>query len=141
MKLALLWKSVFFISAIIFTHSVFAITPDEDDQKECKKPKFRDFVPADKAEVLPESVISFHVSKGADLNHVILEAKGEKLPVTVVNKVNFLLVNSKLPTSLREGYARIHVTAKAADGECVGSDGWLIKIKDANQSVQESVSK
>ncbi|WP_347986978.1 hypothetical protein [Methylomonas sp. AM2-LC] len=141
MKLALVWKSVVFISAIIFTQSVFAITPDEDDQKECKKPKFRDFVPADKAEVLPESAISFHVSRGADLNHVTLEAKGEKLPITVVNRVTYLQVTGKLPTALREGYARIHVTAKAADGDCVGSDGWLIKIKDTTQSEKHQEAK
>ena len=141
MKLALLWKSVIFISAIVFTSSVLAVTSDEEEAKECIKPKFRDFVPANKAEVLPESAISFHVSRGADLNHVTLEAKGEKLPITVVNKVTYILVNSKLPESLREGYARIHVTAKAADGSCVGSDGWLIKISDASQSLQEQVTK
>jgi hypothetical protein len=138
MKLTLLYKSVVFISALIFTGSVLAITPDEDDRKVCKKPKFRDFVPANNAEALPEAEIAFHVSRGADPNHIKAEAKGQKLALTVVNKVAYLLVTAKLPPDIRDGYARIHVTAKAEDGECVGSDGWLVKLKQVNQPAQEA---
>ncbi|MGD0958388.1 MAG: hypothetical protein ABSB19_01130 [Methylomonas sp.] len=129
MKLAIFWKNVIFITTVFFAGAVLAVTPDEEDKKECKKPKFRDFAPAHKAEVAPETPISFHVNRPADPNHIKLEAKGINVPVTVIDKVTYWFVNAKLPAEIRDGFARIHVTAKALDGECIGSDGWLIKIK------------
>ena len=135
MKLTNYLKSAVFIGAMVFTVSALAVTPDEDDRKECKKPKFRDFAPAHQAEVPPESELSFHISRGADPNAVTVEVKGEKVPVKVNNRVTFMVATAKLPASLREGFARIHVAAKAADGECVGSDGWLIKVAPAGGAV------
>jgi hypothetical protein len=132
MKYTKCWKSVIFISVMIFANTAFAVTPAEDERKDCKKPKFREFVPAPKAEVLPESEVSFHVSRDADMLHITAEAKGEKLPLDIKHRVTRIEVKTKLPASIREGYARIHVTAKAAEGECVGQDGWLIHIKGAD---------
>lgn len=134
MKSAKCWKSVILISAVIFTSTAWAVTPAEEEEKECKKPKFRDFVPAAKAEVLPESEISFHVSRGSDPHTVTADAKGEKMAVSVQDKATFLKVTAKLPTSIRDGFARIHVTAKAVDGGCMGQDGWLIKIADGTKA-------
>ncbi|MGZ5001153.1 MAG: hypothetical protein ACXV7F_12715, partial [Methylomonas sp.] len=122
--------TIVLISAVMFTNAAFAVTPAEEPEKECKKPKFRDFAPAALSEVAPESEISFHVSRGADPLTVTAEAKGEKMPVKVDDKKTFLLVKAKLPTTLREGFARIHVAANATEGGCLGQDGWLIKIKD-----------
>lgn len=129
MKLTTGWKSVILISIISFSGAVLAATPDEETDKKCKKPKFREFTPIQNTEVLPESQFSFHISRDADPLHITAEVKGEKVPVTVVNKIAFIMATAKLPASLREGFVRIHVTAKAAEGECVGGDGWLIRIK------------
>ncbi len=135
MKLAIYWKSAILISAIIFTGTAFAAAREDDEKKECKKPKFREFVPVAKTEVLPESVISFHVSRGADPHSVTAEAKTEKLKVTVTDRVNFLVASAKLPASLRDGFARIHLTARDQEGGCLGQDGWLIKIKPSGEPV------
>lgn len=141
MKLANCWKTTVLVSAVLFTNAAFAVTPAEETEKECKIPKFRDFLPVALSEVAPESEISFHVSRGADPLTVTAEAKGEKMPVSVQDKTTFLLAKAKLPAALRDGFARIHVTANAVEGGCLGQDGWLIKIQDgatAPASGQES---
>lgn len=135
MKLANCWKTAVLISAVMFASTAWAVTPAEEEEKECKKPKFRDFVPEAKSEVAPESEVSFHVSRGADPHSVTADAKGEKMTVVnVQDKVTFLKVTTKLPSSLRDGFARIHVTAKAAEGGCLGQDGWLIKIGNGEKA-------
>ncbi len=131
MKLANCWKSVVLISAVLFTNAAWAVTPAEEPEKECKKPKFRDFAPAALSEVSPESEISFHVSRGADPASVTATAKGEKMAVNVKDKTTFLMATAKLPATLRDGFARLHVTANALEGGCLGQDGWLIKIQEA----------
>ncbi len=132
MKFAKCWKRAVLISAVMFANTAFAVTPADDERKECKKPKFREFVPAPQTEVPPESEVSFHVSRDADVLHITAEAKGEKLPLEIKHRVTRIEVKTKLPASIQEGFARIHVTAKAAEGECIGQDGWLIKIKGAD---------
>ncbi|MDD4915154.1 MAG: hypothetical protein PHW13_08985 [Methylococcales bacterium] len=131
MKSRKTWKSILLVTAIAFAGTAHAVKPGEEEEKECKKPKFREFVPAHKAEVPPESAISFHISRGAEPASVTAEAKGEHLHVAVTDKISFLVATAKLPPTLREGFARIHITAKAADGGCMGQDGWLIKIGEA----------
>lgn len=134
------WKTLTFFSAVIISSTALAITPEEEmANKVCKKPKFRDFTPAANAEVLPESDISFHVSRDADPLHVFVDIHGEKLPVKVENKVSFLKATSKLPAAVRDGFLRVHVSAKAADGECIGSDGWLLKITPVGATGTASV--
>lgn len=140
MKLTTSWKNLILISAVIFSNTAMAVTPAEDEEKECKKPKFRDFVPAAKAEVSPESEISFHVSRGADPHSVTADAKGEKMAVNVQDKATFLKVTAKLPASIRDDFARIHVTAKAAEGGCMGQDGWLIKVVDGAHNASSTSS-
>jgi hypothetical protein len=131
MKLAKNRKSLLFIAAMLFASNAMAVKPgEEDDKKECKKPKFRDFVPAHKAEVAPESEVSFHVSRGTLLTSIKAEAKGEKMNLDVLNRKTYIQVKTKLPASIREGYARIHVTARAEEGDCMGQDGWLITVKE-----------
>ena len=141
MKSVKSWKNAILIGAVMFANTVLAVTPAEDDEKVCKKPKFREFFPAPKSEVLPESEISFHVSRGADPHSIIAEAKAEKMAVSVRDRVNFLQVSAKLPASLREGFARLHVAAKAEDGGCLGQDGWLIKIKGEEKPATPAISQ
>jgi hypothetical protein len=138
MKMSICCKSIVMVTAMLLTNTAFAVKPgEEEDKQQCKKPKFRDFDPAANAEVLPETEVVFHVSRGAELHSITVDAKGEKLPVNVQNRVAFILVKSKLPANLREGFARIHVTAKAEDGGCMGQDGWLIKIKSEDSKVEK----
>ncbi len=130
MKLTRSWKSIILLSGWVFAGHAFAITPAEDTEKKCIKPKFRDFVPADKTEAAAESRISFHITHFADPNHITATAKGEKVELDIQDRKTYFIVSGKLPASIQSGFARIHVTAKAAEGDCVGDDGWLIKIKD-----------
>lgn len=141
MRLSKCWSSLLLLGMLGFSSAVLAVTPEEDENKKiCTKPKFRDFVPEHKAEVATESEISFHVSHNADPVTITATARGEKLNVTVQDKAIFFLVKTKLP-ALTPGFARIHVTAQAAEskaiqGGCVGQDGWLIKIAGEEPATQ-----
>ena len=53
-----------------------------------------------------------------------------KMNLDVLNRKTYIQVKTKLPASIREGYARIHVTARAEEGDCMGQDGWLITVKE-----------
>jgi hypothetical protein len=135
------WKSILLIAAILFASTAHAVKPgEEEDKKDCKKPKFREFFPEPKAEVLPESEISFHVSHGAEPHTVTVDVKGEKVPANVVDRKSFLVVTAKLPAYIQDDYARIHVTARVApvEGGCMGQDGWLIKVKPAAAAVSKA---
>ena len=129
------FKSLFLVLSLVYAGQAMAVKPNEEEPKECKKPKFRDFEPAHKAEVAPESEFSFHISKGTLLTSVTADVRGEPVELEVLNRKTYLSAKAKLPASLRDGYARIHVTAKAEEGECMGQDGWLVKIVDPNSAV------
>lgn len=129
MKSTIVRKSALLFIALIFSQMASAVTPAEEEDKKCIKPKFRDFSPAVNAEVAPKSGISFHINRLADPNHISASAKKIPMTIQVVDKKTFYYVTAKLPDELTEGFARIHVQAKALDGECLGQDGWLIKIK------------
>ncbi len=129
-------NSLFFIAAMLFASNAMAVKPNEEEKKECKKPKFRDFVPEHKAEVAPESEIIFHVSKGTALGSITAEAKGEPLEVAVDNRKTYIIVKSRLPASIRDGFVRIHVAARAEEGDCMGQDGWLIKVVSPGETAK-----
>lgn len=144
MKLSRFWKNaILLLSVLTFSPQVLAASDDDEAEKKCFKPKFRDFSPADKSEVAPKSAISFHINHLADPLHVKASAKKIPMKVEVVDKKTFFYVKATLPDELTEGYARIHVEAKASEGECIGEDGWLLKInsgapeKTANASPEK----
>ncbi|MGR8930858.1 MAG: hypothetical protein ACU836_09470 [Gammaproteobacteria bacterium] len=128
MKIQHAWKSAFFIVTLLFAHTALAITPAEELEKKCIKPKFRDFSPKPRSETLPEAEISFHMNRMGDPNHVIATAKKIPMKVEIVDKANFYVVNAKLPAELKNEFARIHIEAKSVEGDCIGQDGWLLKI-------------
>lgn len=130
MKLSNSWKHAILLTMLVFAHTTWAETPAEETDKKCVKPKFRDFAPAPKSEVAPQSEISFHINHTADPLHINASAKKIPMKVVVEDKQTFYYVSAKLPAELKDGYARIHIEAKAAEGECIGQDGWLIKISD-----------
>ncbi|MBS4050019.1 MAG: hypothetical protein KGZ69_02300 [Methylomonas sp.] len=128
MKLSTSWKSAILLTGLAFAPLVSAITPAEETEKKCVKPKFRDFSPAPNSEVKPETEISFHINRNADPLHIGASAKKIPLKVEIDDKKTFYYVTAKLPAELRDGYARIHIEAKSAEGDCIGQDGWLVKI-------------
>ncbi len=130
MNLSTSWKRFILIAGVCASFAVSAVTPEEEEaNKKCVKPKFRDFAPAALAEVTPGSALSFHISKGANPNSVLVTVRKQKVPVEVKNKGTFLLGTAQFPADSEEGFARIHVEAKAEDGGCLGQDGWLVSIK------------
>jgi len=128
MKSTFVWKSALLLVTLIFSQTVLAITPAEETEKKCIKPKFRDFAPAPKSEVAPETEISFHINRYADPDHIAATAKKIPMKVEVNDKQTFYYGTAKLPAELREGFARIHIEARSTEGDCIGQDGWLIKI-------------
>ncbi len=133
MRVSIRWKSALLLSTMVFSSAALALSPDEEERlKECKRPKFRDFVPEQKAEVDAGADIAFHVSHNADPLTIAADIHGEKIKVSVVDKKTFYFVSAKLP-QLSPGFVRIHLSAKSAESKlesgCLGQDGWLIKIK------------
>lgn len=138
MKITFPWKRLLVLGLIAASANAFAVTPDEEEMdKKCIKPKFRDFAPAAKSEVAPGSEITFHTSHNAEPTTIGAEAKGQRLNVNVRDRKTFYEVKTLLPAELSSTFARISIHARAADGECIGQDGWLLKIKDKDG---ESVS-
>lgn len=117
------------VGFVLFSTSTFAVTPDEEEEKKCIKPKFRDFAPANHAEVSPGTELAFHVSHNADPIKISADAKGQKLTLSIKDRKTFYEVKSQLPKELSNTFVRINTRAKANEGECIGQDGWLLKIK------------
>lgn len=122
------WKHALLLAALACAQTAAAVTPGEEPEKKCIKPKFRDFSPENLAEVAPGGEISFHINRHADPLHVGASAKQIPLKVQVTDKQTFYYVTAKLPAELTSGFARITIEARAMEGECVGRDGWLVKI-------------
>ncbi|PPD32060.1 MAG: hypothetical protein CTY19_11900 [Methylomonas sp.] len=138
MKVSNTWKTVFLLTSLVFNQTAFAETPAEEAEKKCVKPKFRDFTPAHQAEATPGSDIIFHINRHADPLHVKATAKNLPIPIKVVDKKTFYYVSGKLPAELQDGFARIHVEAKGNEGDCIGQDGWLLKIKTTTDAAKPS---
>ena len=62
------------------------------------------------------------------------------MDLDIQNRKTYIQVKTKLPPSVGEGFARIHVTARAEEGDCVGQDGWLITVKEPNSSSTAATS-
>jgi hypothetical protein len=126
----LLGNAVLGLVVLSFACSVMAAEANEDEKKKnCKKPKFYDFVPKHLSEVAPESEISFKVARAKSSEEVHLEVKKVPVPLTAENKDLFYMMKGKLPDSLRGTYARLNVRA-IGDGGCHAEDGWLLKISE-----------
>lgn len=95
--------------------------------KSCAKPKFSEFVPADKAEVAAASDFSFTASANAYPESIKVTVKKQPVAINVTEINGVYRVTGKLPDSLRNTYARININAEGPS-RCQGSGGWLIKI-------------
>ena len=133
MKVTKIFRSVLCITAIIFSASAAAYSPEELE-KACKKPKFTDFnLPEYKApsniETAPESEFIIKISAWADPTTIQLTAKKQPLNFTVETTSTFHKIKAKLPASLNGNFVRINVSAQAITG-CDDAFGWLVKVAD-----------
>ena len=124
------------IASIGFSTSAFAYSAGNVDTG-CQKPKFKSFTPPHKAEVDPESEISFTVSGYADSTTIKAMAKNVPLKLKIIDRDSFYAVSATLPASLTGKYARIHLKANNT-AECKAKDGWLIKIRDKAEGVEDA---
>ena len=95
--------------------------------KSCTKPKFSEFVPADKSEVAAQSDFSFTASAATYPESIQVTVKKQPVAIRVTEKNGAYRITGKLPDSLRNTYARIDIGAEGPN-QCKGSGGWLVKI-------------
>lgn len=146
MKIIKSLRHIGILIMVLFSGTVLAYNPGSVD-KDCKSPKFTDFVPPEKKidtpvpEVEPESEIEFRVSGFADPTTITATAKDQPLKLNIEDKNSFYQASAILPAVLNGKYARINLQAKAQSGPCDTKDGWLIKIKKAAESVEPKVAE
>ncbi|MDD1606740.1 MAG: hypothetical protein LUO95_10645 [Methylococcaceae bacterium] len=112
----------------IISTQVFAYG-SSSSTKSCTKPHFSEFVPADKAQVAPQSTFSFTASAATNPKSIVVDIKKQPVAVTVTPKGQGYQVSGTLPSDLKATTARINITAESPSN-CKGSDGWLINITD-----------
>ena len=95
----------------------------------CTKPRFTDFVPADKAVVAPGSSFSFRVSGNTHPETIKVTVKGVPATIEVGPKTpgTSVTVHGTLPAELKNTYAKILIDAQS---NCKGSGSWLVKITE-----------
>ena len=128
-----------FFTLTIFAETVAAYGADPD-KAQCKKPKFRKFMPPPKSEVAPGTEISFHVTHVIEPESIKVTAKKIPVDIVVEDKNAFYNVKGKLPESLQGTYARISIKAGSGTG-CKEQDGWLLKITEAEAGVAKPNEK
>jgi hypothetical protein len=141
MKVSKVINRITLITAVLFSHTVMAYTPEMNEQN-CKKPKFREFsLPEYKApdlvEVPAESEFTFTISVWANPETIKLAAKKQALPYTVESTSTYHRVKAKLPASLNGQFVRIDANVKAVLG-CDDQTGWLIKVAEKKQDLPAS---
>ena len=112
----------------IISTQVFAYG-SSSSTKSCTKPHFSEFVPADKAQVAPQSTFSFTASAATNPKSIVVDIKKQPVAVTVTPKGQGYQVSGTLPSDLKATTARINITAESPSN-CKGNDGWLINITD-----------
>jgi len=123
-----------------FSHQAFSYNARSEEEKGCKKPKFRTFVPEHLSEVEPGSEISFHVSNWAEPGTIKAEARKIPVKLTIIDKTNFFVAKGRLPGNLQNTFARINLFARSKEGGCLGQGGWLLKIKPEQTAAETSNS-
>jgi hypothetical protein len=114
----------------IITSNVWAYGgSSSSSQKACTKPRFSEFVPADKAEVAAQSAFSFTASPPTYPESIKVTVKDQPVDVKVTPKAQGFQVTGTLPDKLKGGYARININAEGHNG-CKGNGGWLVKIAE-----------
>ena len=127
-------KSALFIAVVLVNGQAAAYSPEEQEL-ECKKPRFTDFnlteyKAPENVEIAPESEFIIKISAWVDPTTIKLTAKKQPLPFTIESTNTFHKIKAKLPADLNGNYVRIDVSAQAVMG-CSDKTGWLVKV--ANQ--------
>ena len=91
----------------------------------CSKPRFTDFVPADKSEVASGSQFSFRASGNTHPETIKVTVKG--VPAVIEVGPTSVTVHGSLPAELKDTYAKILIEAQS---NCKGSGSWLVKITE-----------
>ncbi len=93
----------------------------------CSKPRFTDFIPADKSEVAPGTQFSFRASGNTHPETIKVTVKGVPAVIEVGPKSpgTSVTVHGSLPAELKDTYAKILIEAQS---NCKGSGSWLVKI-------------
>ncbi len=93
----------------------------------CTKPRFTDFMPADKSEVAPGTSFSFKASGNTHPETIKVSVKGVPAVIEVgpKNPGTSVVVHGTLPAELKDTYAKILIEAQS---NCKGSGSWLVKI-------------
>ena len=131
-------KILLILSAVVFTGN--ALAAGDDEKQRCKKPKFYKFDPSLKkgaVEVAPGSEFSFHASGWVVPGTIEVQVKKIKTEVTVENRNIFYIFRGKLPSSLKDTFARISISGQAKLG-CKNKSGWLVKITGGEESTDEA---
>jgi hypothetical protein len=95
--------------------------------KSCEKPRFTEFVPADKARVAANSEFSFKASATTNPDRIKVTVKDQPVAMTVTPLKLGYLIKGRLPDSLQDGFARVNIEAESQN-KCKGSGGWLLNI-------------
>ena len=96
----------------------------------CAKPEFTSFVPADNATVTAGAAFSFFASANTLPDTIRIAVKGvPTIPKVSKRNDGGFQVASTIPSSLRNVYARISITADGKNN-CKGDGGWLVKIAE-----------
>lgn len=114
---------------MLITSDVWSYGSNSSSKKACDKPRFSEFIPANKAQVAAKSTFSFMVSAGTKPETIAVTVKEQPVDITVTPKNQGFEVTGKLPDTLKETYARINITAEGPN-KCKGNDGWLVQVTE-----------
>ncbi|MEQ1635496.1 MAG: hypothetical protein ABL903_02320 [Methylococcales bacterium] len=124
-----LFKNLLLICLMLLHNMVWAYGGGgSSSTKACAKPKFSEFAPAEKTEVKANAEFSFIASANTYPESIKVSIKDVPVTVNVADKNGTAFqVTGKLPSSIKDSYARISINAEGAN-KCKGTGGWLLKI-------------
>ena len=109
-------------------HGAGGSSVDKSGKSACKKTKIKHVRPEHLASVAPGSEISFRVEGIDEAKFVEMTAKKIPVELSVEHKGGLLWFKGKLPDSLVNTAARIHVEVHYK--KCPAEKGWLLKITE-----------
>ncbi len=114
----------------VMDHSMHKGSGEKNDGSGCKEAKISRFKPAALSEVAPGADFSFMVFEAHNPKNIEVSVKTTVVPITTEIKEAFVLVQGKLPETLKATTVRIRVKVKGKTPKCNAEDGWLLKITD-----------
>ena len=112
-----------------FSSSILAYGSSSSSKKACAKPTFTQFTPAHLATIAPQAEFSFLASSSTNPDTIDVSVKKQAVNVVINKTKKGYSVVGTLPTSLQGNFARVNISATGTNN-CVGNDGWLLKIEE-----------